>query len=182
MSAVPPPLAAAAARHPAAARAVARAAGLARVSSIIMLVLGGASLLVCVRAPLSAGFAISVAVLINGWIEHRLGRRLAAHDHAAPARLALNQLALGLAVMAYAAWQAHAIGPEQIDAVLRRPFVAQVLAELDPAVVHPMLERLPLAVGVVYWIVGGGTFLGCAATAVYYFSKSRALRVLAGQS
>jgi len=177
----PPPLPAADAVRAAAARAVARAAGVAKVSSLTMLVLGGLSLLVSLPRPLSAGFAISVAVVINGCIERRFGRRLAAYDPVAPSRLALNQIALGLEVLAYAAWQARAIGPEQLDAVLRRPLVAQVLAALDPEVVRQMLEQLPAAVGVVYWIVGAGTLLGCAATAVYYFSRSRALRVLGGQ-
>lgn len=163
----------------AAERAVGRAVGVGRVSSWVMLVLGGLSMLVSITRPLSAGFAISVAVIVNGWVERRMVRRLAAHDRAAPARLAFNQLALGLEVLAYAAWQAHALGPEQIDAVLRRPLIAQFLAALEPGVLGPVLEALPAALRIVYLVVGAGTFLGCAATAGYYLSRSRALRQLA---
>jgi hypothetical protein len=165
----------------AAERAIARAAGVARVSSFAMLVLGAVSVLVSVRAPLSAGFAISVAVCLNGWFERRFGRRLAARDPGAPWRLALNQVALGLEVLAYAAWQAHAIGPEQIDAVLRRPFVARFLTALDPSVLANLLEQLPAAVRLIYFVVGGGTCLGCLATAGYYASRARAVRMLAGK-
>lgn len=166
----------------AAERAIARAAGVARVSSLAMLVLGAVSVVVCIRAPWSAGFAISVAVCVNGWLERRFGRRLAALDTGAPWRLALNQVALGLEVLVYAAWQARAIGPDQIDAVLRRPLVAQFLAALDPAALAPLLEQLPATVRVVYFVVGGGTCLGCLATAGYYGSRARVLRALcAGQ-
>lgn len=179
MSGSPPPLVEDAPRA-AAQRALARAAGVARVSSVVMLALGALSLLVSIRAPLSAGFMISAAVCINGWFERRLGRRLGALDARAPRGLALNQLALGLEVLAYAAWQAHAIGPEQIDVVLQRPVIARFLAALDPAVLATLLEQLPAAVRLLYYAVGGGTFLGCVATAGYYFSRSGALQLLAG--
>lgn len=165
-----------------AARTVSRAVGVARVSSWVMLTLGGLSALVGIVRPWSAGFAISVAVVVNGWIERRLVLRLAAHDRAAPARLALNQLALGLEVLAYAAWQARAIGPEQIDAVVRRPLVAQFLAALDPEVLQELHGMLPAAVRAIYLIVGAGTFLACAATGAYYLTRSRALRILASPS
>lgn len=163
----------------AAERSIARAVGVARVSSWVMLILGVASLLVSLRAPLSAGCAISIAVCLNGWIERDGARRLARHDREAPKRLALNQVALGLEVLAYAAWQAHAIGPEQIDAVLRRPLIARFLAALDAGALQQITDLLPAGVRAVYLIVGAGTFLGCCGTAAYYLSRVRALRVLA---
>lgn len=178
MSAVPPPLASP--ERVAAERALARAAGVARVSAWVMLVLGAASVLASVRTPISAGFAISVAVVINGWFERRWARRLAERMPSAPSRLAINQVALGCEVLAYAVWQAYAVGPEQIDAVLRRPVIARFLVALDPAAVHQLVGMLPSGVRFVYLLVGAGTFLGCAATGAYYLSRSRALRLLAG--
>lgn len=151
---------------------------MAKVSSGVMLGLGALSTLVSIRAPLSASLTISVAVVGNGWLERHFGRRLASRDARAPMRLALNQAALGLEVMAYAAWQAQAIGPAQIEGVLRRPLVAQVLAAMDPAVLEELLEKLPLAVRVTYLAIGAATFLGCLVTAGYYLSRSRVLRAL----
>lgn len=178
MSASPPPVDPG--PRAAAERSLARAVGVAKVSSGVMLALGALSTLVSLRAPLSASFAISVAVVGNGWLERHFGRRLATREARAPVRLALNQATLGLEVMAYAAWQAQAIGPAQIEGVLRRPLVAPLLAALDPAVLGELLEQLPVAVRVTYLVIGAATFLGCLATAGYYLSRSRVLRLLAG--
>lgn len=160
-------------------RAVTRAAAFAALSAWTMLVLGVLSLLISLRAPLSASFAISAAVVVNGWIERRFGRRLAACDPAAPRALALNQVALGLEILAYAFWQSRAFGPEQIEAVLRRPLVAKLIDALDPRIAGDALAVLPQAVRTTYVAIGVLAFIGCIAAAAYYGSRSRCLRVIA---
>ena len=105
-----------------------------------MLALGALSLLVSLRAPVAASVAISAAVLVNGAVELRFGRRLAQRDPAAPRWLALNQLALGLEILAYAAIQSRAFGPEQIDNALRQPLVRQLIDALDPEYVRELLD------------------------------------------
>jgi len=163
-------------------RALARSAGLARLSSLTMLVLGGASLVVSARSPWSAGFAVSGAVVANGLIERHWGRRLAAMDVRAPSRLALNQVAVGLEVLVYALWQAHTLDSAQIDGVLQRPMVASLLRAIDPQVLEGVLELLPAAVKIMYAMVGAGTLLGCLATAWYFGSQVRVLRRLQPQA
>lgn len=160
-------------------RAIGRCAGLAGVSAWIMLVLGGLSLLVSLAHPLSAGFAISAAVVVNGWLERRFARELARADLRAPSRLAVNQLALGLEIAAYGAWQAWTFSSDDIDRVLQRPVVARFLAVLDPAAVSQLVGELPEAVRTLYWTVGGLACLGCVVTAWYYHSRTRSVRLLA---
>lgn len=178
MSHAAPPLPALEASRAAAARALARTGAIVSVSAWVLLVLGGASLAVSLAHPLSASFAISVAVVIHGWIERRLGMRLTARDIRAPRRLAFNQLALGVEIAAYAAWQAHIFGPEQIEHVLQRPLVAQLLGAMEPGLVGEVLQILPHAVRVLYLIVGAAALIGCIATAGYYASRVRCIRLL----
>mgnify|MGYP005854773169 CR=1 FL=1 len=177
MSPAVPPLPVGEAARAAAVRAVAHAAGIATASAWVMLVLGAASLAVSLTAPLSASFAISVAVLFHGWLERRLARHLVACDIRAPRKLALNQVALGIEIAAYAVWQAHVLGPEQIDLVVRRPIVARFLSAMDLALLEEVLRLLPAAVRVLYLVVGGAALVGCIATAAYYGSRVRCVRL-----
>lgn len=163
----------------AAQRALARAAGFAAFSAWVMLALGALSLLVSLRAPIVASVVISAAVLVNGAVELRFGRRLGQRDPAAPRWLALNQLALGLEVMAYAAVQSRAFGPEQIDNALRQPLVRQLIDALDPEYVRELLDMLPQTVRITYLAVGALALAGCIAAAAYYASRARCLRTLA---
>lgn len=167
------------ASHAGAERALARAVAVASASAWVMLVLGVLSLAVSITSPWSPSFVISAVVIVNGWIERRFSRRLAARDPRAPRALALNQLALGVAIAVYAAWQSQAFTEAQIEHVLRRPFVAQILGAMDPAVVQEALAVLPQAVRILYGVVGAAAFVGCAATAAYYARQSRRLHELA---
>ncbi len=166
----------------AAQRSLARAAAFASFSGWVMLVLGALSLLVSLRAPVSASFAISAAVVVNGWIELRFGRRLRSHDPAAPRWLAGNQLALGIEVAAYILFQSQAFGPGQIENVLRRPSIRQILSALDPEAVRAVVDMLPETLRLAYFTVGVLALAGCIAAAAYYASRARCLRILAASA
>lgn len=176
MSALPPPPPTEA--YAAAARKVARAAGVAMASAWTMLVLGGLSLALSIRAPWSASAAISLAICINGWIERREARALKAFVPTAPLRLAINQIAIGLEIAAYAVWQARTLGPEELDALLARPLIAGLLERLPREVVAEMVTLLPGVIDTLYLIVGAGAFIGCVITAWYYRTCLPALRLL----
>ncbi|MGH8016942.1 MAG: hypothetical protein ACREIA_01415 [Opitutaceae bacterium] len=164
--------------HKAAARTVRRAALVARVSGISLIVLGGISFLFAVTNPLSAGFLISVAVVVNGFVEWRASRRLEALDRRAPGWLALNQLLLGLEIAAYSVWQTFHFEQAELEALLRRPSIKPWLQLFDPAALDVLLTALPGAIRLFYALVGVIAFLGCAATALYYLGKRKSLAVL----
>lgn len=158
-------------------RAVNRTAGLARASGFVMIVLGGIFAVVGIRDPISPGFFISVAVLVNGIIEWRGAASMRALDEKAPGRLAINQVALAVELVVYAVWQIRVFDPGLIDELLASPMVAPVL-ELYPAdVVLMMREMLPQFVRLFYNLVGVVALVGCGGTAWYYRSRLRHLLV-----
>ncbi len=161
-----------------AVRAVRRAAAVARVSGISLIALGGISLLFAMTHPLSAGFLISAAVVANGFVEWRASRRLAALDPRAPARLALNQLFLGLEIAAYSVWQIFNLDPAELEALLSRPSIRPVLQLLDPAMLDLLVSALPEAIRLLYLVVAGIAILGCAGTALYYLGRKKSVAAL----
>lgn len=162
-------------------RAIARAVVYARFSGGTLVLLGLLSALVSARHPVSAGFAISVAVVANGVIELREAARLRRHDPRAPRRMALNQLALGLEIAAYSAWQVYAVTPEMVQQLLARPMVAGVLELVEPAVLEAVVALVPPMIRLLYLIVGFVAVAGCGAVAWFYRSRSRHLAALAGR-
>ena len=158
-----------------AVRAVNRVANLARVSGSVMIVLGGIFSVVGIRNPVSPGFFISVAVLANGVIEWRGAKAMRALDEKAPARLAINQVALAVELVVYAIWQSQVLDPEMIDRLMAGPMVAPAL-DLYPAdAVLMVREMLPRLVRLFYTLVGVVALVGCGGTAWYYRSRLRHL-------
>lgn len=163
----PPPL------PDAGARKLAAAVRWARVSAASLVGFGMASAAACVREPRSAGFAVSVAVLASGVFEWIWAKRWRGGDRRAPGRLALNQGALGLAIAAYAAWQAAHLAPEAVQEALAGPLVETVLGRLSREEAAWLLELLPLLVRALYGVVGVAALVGCGGTALYYLSRRR---------
>lgn len=158
-------------------RSVNRAANLARVSSFVMIVLGGIFALVGIRDPVSPGFLISAAVFLNGVIEWRGASALRALDEKAPGRLAINQVALGVELVIYAIWQSQVLDPEMIDQLMSSPMVAPALEFYPADVVLMVREMLPQFIRLFYNVVGVVAVLGCGGTAWYYRSRLRHLVV-----
>ena len=113
-------------------RAVKRAVAYAYVSGISLIVLGALSAIFTIRNPISASFAISVMVIINGIIEVRAAKQLRQANPRSPNRLALNQIVLGVEIALYSLWQMYALTPEVIQEVLARPMVATMLEIVEP--------------------------------------------------
>jgi hypothetical protein len=160
-----------------AVRAVNRVANLARISGFVMIVLGGIFAIVGIRDPISPGFFISVAVLVNGIIEWRGAAAMRALDEKAPGRLATNQVALAVELVVYAVWQIRVFDPEMIDQLLTGPMLAPVLELYPPDVVLMMRDMLPQFVRLFYNLVGVVALVGCGGTAWYYRSRLRHLLV-----
>ena len=109
-----------------------RVGGVARVSGLTMVVLGAISLALSALNPLSAEFAVSVAILALGLIEWRLGRRLASGDGSQAVRLVVNQVGVAVVVTAYAVWQILSTTDASVLALLERPEISTTLDLLDP--------------------------------------------------
>lgn len=144
-----------------------------------MIGLAGISALVGLIHPLSAGFSISLAVIGNGVLEMRWARRLAALDARAPQAMALNQLALGLEIAAYAAWQWMQVSPQAVGAALGGRLAARVLSSLPPELVAELVAKIPPMLRLSYTAVGAGAVVGCGCTAWYYAAKRREVALLA---
>jgi hypothetical protein len=155
------------------AQKLASAAKWARVSAGSVLVLGGISALACAWQPLSAGFAISLAVLVNGTIEWVWADRLRRGQPGAPAVLAWNQVALGLEIALYAAWQVVHLTPEAIQRVLAGPLVRVALGRLTRQETAVLLDLLEPMVRVSYLVVAVVAVAGCGGTALFYLSRRR---------
>jgi hypothetical protein len=163
-------------------RAIERATTFTRISALALMVLAGLSTAVNAPHPLSAHFVISVLALGNGVIEWRLARRLRARDASVLGPLAANQLVLGAEIFLYGVWQAVAVDPAQIAALLRQPPLREMLDALPVAQQRLLLDMLPSAVRAMYLIVGAGALLGCAAIALYHRSRRRHFNVAGAPS
>lgn len=172
----PPPIPA---NNSRAARAVGRAATLARISGLLLIILAGLSTLLNVLHPLTASFLISVVALGNGVVEWRVARRLRERDLNAPRHLSLNQLVLGGAIMTYSAWQAWTLRPAAILRILDGPSVRPLLDALSDEDRRNLVEMLPAAIRGMYVIIGVVGGLGCGAVALYYATRRKHLAALA---
>lgn len=144
---------------------------MARLSSLVMIVLGAISMLLSIRHPLSPSFLVSVAVLVIGIIEWRAGQALRALDEKAPGRLAINQMALGVAIAIYAMYKGLSFDPSMVDDLLDRETIAPLLDLYPPDVVSSVRDMLPRLVPLMYYFIGAVAMLGAWATARFYRSR-----------
>jgi hypothetical protein len=155
------------------ARKLALAAKWARVSGGSVLVLGVLSALTCVRQPLTAGFVVSLAVLVNGAVEWIWAERLRTGNPGAPRVLAWNQVALGLEIALYAAWQMVHLTPDAIQRVLAGPLVRMLLGRLSREETAYLLALLQPMVLTLYGVVGLVAVASCGGVALFYLSRRR---------
>lgn len=137
------------------------------------MVLGGISILLCLLDPLSAGMLISLAVSANGIVEWRAAGRLRVLQGDAVDVLAVNQIALGLEIGAYAVWRAQTIDVNMVDGILRQPLVASALELYPVDVVELLRERLPGVLRDGFLVAAGVAVLGCVIMTLYYRSRRK---------
>jgi hypothetical protein len=161
------------------AGALVRASMVARSSAVLMVVLAGLSTLLNVLHPLSSHFLISIVVLGHGVIEWRLARRLQVGDLRAPRGLALNQGILGVAILAYGAWRVHTFLPDEVLAILERPYLRPLIDALPPEELSRIADELPRLAVKAYAASGIGAAIGCWAVAIYYATRRKHVVALA---
>lgn len=147
------------------ARKVYRAAAVAAFSGWTMAVFAGLTLIAVVFGDLVA-LVLGVLLSVLAWNEIRGGTRLRQLDPRAAATLGYNQIALGVLIVAYAAWS--------LWASLHDPS----LATLTTATGDPSTDALmkDLTKAVTYGLYGGiaiAGIIGPGLTSWYYFSRRR---------
>ena len=124
-------------------------------------------------AALTAEFAVSLAILVFGVFEWRLGARLKKGQAEVSVRLALNQLAVAGVVTAYSIWKIVLTTDEAVVALLNRPEIAPTLDMLDPMMRAEVIDRLPGAIRLAYLVIVPVVWIGCGGMAAYYYIKGR---------
>ncbi|MEZ5277598.1 MAG: hypothetical protein R3F07_14555 [Opitutaceae bacterium] len=150
-----------------------RVGTVARVSGFTMMLLGALSLLFSIMSPLTAEFAVSLAILVLGVFEWRLGALLKKGQAEASLRLALNQLAVAGVVTAYSIWKIVVTTDEAVAGLLSRPEIAPTLDLLDPVMRAEVMDRLPGAIRLAYLVIVPVVWMGCGGMAAYYYFKGR---------
>ncbi|RKX31219.1 MAG: hypothetical protein DRP71_13780 [Verrucomicrobia bacterium] len=150
-----------------------RVGGVAKFSGLTMVVLGAISLVLSIANPLSAEFAVSVAIFALGLIEWRLGRRLASGDGSRAIRLVINQVGVAAVVTAYALWQILSTTDASVLALLERPEISAYFDLLDPLVRAEVIGRIPGLIRLTYLLIIPVVWLGCGAMSAYYFFRGR---------
>ena len=150
-----------------------RVGTLARVSGFTMILLGALSLLFSITSPLTAEFGVSLAILVFGLIEWRLGARLNSGRIEATVGLAFNQLSVAVVVTAYSIWKIVVTTNEAVLALLSRPEIAPTLDLLDPMMGAEVIDRLPGAIRLAYLMIVPVVWMGCGGMAAYYYFKGR---------
>jgi hypothetical protein len=154
---------------------------LASFNGVTLLLAAALSLLLSLSAP--SGLAPAALLAVCGWIELSYGKKLRDYEPAAPLALALNQLALLVAIVAYAVWKLSAAvsGRLSLASELQaHPELAAMLDNFgDPALndalaVMSDLFRTGLIVGYSALILVAVIVQG--AVAYYYSSRRKHLR------
>ncbi|MFI4897305.1 MAG: hypothetical protein ACIARR_05725 [Phycisphaerales bacterium JB059] len=152
------------------ARPMRRGARVASMSAWTSLALGA------LAAPFALGdlgaLALALALIACGYNELSARRALVRMETSAPARLAINQLALGAVFIAYAAFNLYRLGP-----------IPPVRLDVD-GMIHPggsvneeAIDALSrLASGALYLGLIIGTILVQGSTALFYITRRRPLR------
>lgn len=152
------------------ARPMRRGARVASMSGWTSLALGA------LAAPFALGdlgaLALSLALIACGYNELCARRSLIRLDASAPARLALNQLALGAIIVAYAVFNLFRLGPIPTTAL-----EVDGLIQPGGAVNQEAIDALSrFASGALYLGLIVGTLLVQGSTAVYYITRRPPLR------
>jgi len=111
-----------------------RVGGVARFSGVSMIILGGLSAVFTVMHPLSAEFAVSMAIFALGWAEWRLGGRLRDGRSEVIPLLIWNQLGVATVVTLYSLWRIYVTTDEAVWTVLDRPEISASLDLLEPMI------------------------------------------------
>jgi len=130
---------------------------------------------------------IGLALGALAWNEERGRRQLLAADVRAPRRLAINQVALFIAVLVYCGYSAYFaytnVGPNVMDAVLStHPELSDVLGEGTApggASTDELSQYVRTAALFVYGAIATGSLIVQGLTALYYRSLGPRVEVLA---
>ncbi len=159
------------------AKPVRKAAGYARISGWMTLMAGVVSVLFSLTSM--PGLILGVALAAIGMRELGLARRLDALDDRAPAGLAINQLFLGGALIAYAVFKAATY--DSADSILAGSLGSDPTIASMPEMAGTIQELgqleylLTLGVSGVLIVVA---FVMQGGTALYYWNKRKRVRTL----
>lgn len=149
---------------------------LALISGASLAGFGAISLIVSVFSLSLIGMAVSCLLLIHGIVELTWRRRLASGEARKASRaMAINQVGLACSVTLYAAWQIVALDPGEVRRLLLRPAVRPVFEMYPPSLQADLWQNLPAYVQLLYGLVIAVAWIGCLATAVYYWLQGRKL-------
>lgn len=150
-----------------------------RVISILngsgMIVLGGVSLLMTLPPPLTAGFWVSIAVLMHGGIEWKCSRRLSLGKYSVLKGLAVNQMALACSISAYALWKLIFFDKGSLAEVFKSPMVQQYLSFFSAEEQKMLYDVFPGMVQLIYILLIPTVWLGCGGLAWYYWTKQKSM-------
>jgi hypothetical protein len=150
-----------------------RVGRVAKVSGLTMVVLGAVSLVISVFNPLSAEFAISVAILFLGLVEWRFGRRLVSGTGCQALWLVANQVGVAAVVTTYAVWQILSTTDASILALFGRPEISAYIDFIDPLVRAEIIDRFPGLIRLAYLLIIPVVWLGCGGMSAYYYFCGR---------
>lgn len=150
-----------------------RVGGVARFSGLTMIILGGLSAAVTLLNPLSAEFAVSLVILVLGWVEWRLGGRLRDGQVEVVPKMVWNQIGVAVVVTLYSGWRIWATTDQAVWAILDRPEIKASLDMLDPMVRAELVGRLPGVIRLAYLIIIPVVWAGCGGMAAWYHFRTR---------
>ncbi len=121
-----------------------------------------------------SGILVSLAVLVHGLLEIRFRKAaISGFEPNALGKMAWNQLALAVSISLYALWHIFTTDPEILENLLQQPLI-QTVFNLYPIELRlTLIDALPRIVTVFYLLVIFVIWLGCGATAIYYWKQSK---------
>jgi len=157
-------------------RKVKRAAGTARGSAIVTLVIGLLALPFVVVSPSFSGLVVVAGILVVGVREWKGYGKMRRAEAGAASYLGWNQVALVGVITFYCLFQMASFSPEEVKSAALSPEVRSQLAAMPgmAADIDRMIERwAPYAVYGFYSLVMLVSVLAQGMTAVYYFSRRK---------
>jgi len=157
-------------------RKVKRAAGTARGSAIVTLVIGLAALPFVVVSPSFSGLVVVAGILVVGVREWKGYGKMRRAEAGAASYLGWNQVALVGVITFYCLFQMASFSTEEVKSAAISPEARSLLAVMPgmAADMDRMIERLaPYVVYGFYSLVMLVSVLAQGAMAVYYFSRRK---------
>ena len=140
-----------------------------------MVILGGISLLMTLPPPLTAGFWVSIAVLMHGGIEWKFSGRLSRGEFSVLKGLAVNQLVMGCSVSTYALWKLIFFDKDSLSEVFESPLVQKYLSILSVEEQKILYDVFPGMIQLIYVLIIPVIWLGCGGLAWYYWGKRNSI-------